>query len=106
MEFKMLKISARILIILFVTALLAGGMYALVQFSGATAAAAGPDPRLDGEQRLPPPEGFRERDGERGGEGDFSLGRGLAGVLGTLLKIGVVTLLVLGAQKLLNKTPA
>jgi hypothetical protein len=107
-ELKMFKTTGQILIILLVAALVAGGLYALVQSSGVNSSAVTPDLRFENQltgQRQPPPEGFRERGGDHDGEGEFSLGRGLAGVLGTLLKIGVVTLLVLLVQKMLARSP-
>jgi len=103
----MFKIIGRILIILLVIGLVTGGLYALIQSSSANSSTAAPDPRFENQptgQRQAPPGGFRER-GDHGGEGEFSLGRGLGGVFGTLLKIGVVTLLVLLVQKLLSKSP-
>jgi hypothetical protein len=107
-ELKMFKTIGRILIILLVTALVAGGLYALVQSSGANSSATAPEPRFSNQptgQRQSPPEGFRERGGDHGGESEFSLGRGLAGMLGTFLKMSVVTLLVLLVQKMLTKSP-
>lgn len=104
----MLKILLRTLVILLVTLLVAGGLYLLVENGNASSAAFGPEPQFDNRtttgERQSPPDGFSGR-GEHGGEGEFSLGRGLGGMFGTLLKMGVITLLVLLAQKLLTKTP-
>jgi hypothetical protein len=104
-ELKMFKTIGRILIILLVTALVAGGLYALVQSSGVNSSAVTPDLRFENQptQRQPPLEGFRERGGDQGGEGEFSLGRGLGGTLVTLLKICAVAFIVILVQKVLAK---
>lgn len=100
----MFKIIGRILVILLVTALVAGGLYALVQSgsSTSTAFASARQFQSSGANGTLVP---REQFGERGGEGRFSLGRGLAGTLVTLLEIGVIALIVIQVQKVLAKPP-
>lgn len=104
----MLKVTARILIILLIIALLGGGIYALVQnsslgasfgrgdfgnraFSGQALAVARTG-TLSGQTFSP---------NREGGEGrfTFSLSRGLAGVLGNTLAIGLITLTVVLVRK-------
>ncbi len=103
----MLKILGRLSVIILVTVLLAAGLYALVQATSQNSSALAPETRIEGQttgERPAPPEGFDREGGERG-EGEFSLTRGLGGIAVTLVKFGVVTMLVLALQKLLSKTP-
>lgn len=99
----MLKTLGRILMIILVTGVLAGGIYLLVERTSLNSSAFSPEARFEGQAtgaRPAPPEGFdREH-----GEGEFSLTRGLGEVVVTLVKFGVVTMLVLALQKLLSKT--
>ncbi len=109
----MLKVTFRILLILLVIALLGGALYALVQntslgasfgrgdfgnrtFTVQTPAASG---TITGQSFSP------NRSGE-GGEGrfSFSLGRGLAGVLGNSIAIAGITLVVVLVRR--QKMPA
>jgi hypothetical protein len=105
----MFKIISRILVILLVAAIVSGGLYALVQSGSAGSTETfPPDRQFEGrtfdrnpDGTITPPDRFREHESES----EFSIGHGLAGMLGTLLKIGVVTLLVLLVQKMLAKSP-
>jgi hypothetical protein len=101
----MLKILGRLSVIILVTVLLAAGLYALVQVTSQSSSALAPGTQIEGQTtgtRPAPPEGFDREGGEKG---EFSLTRGLGGVAVTLVKFGVVTMLVLALQKLLSKTP-
>lgn len=101
----MFKIIFRILVILLVAALVSGGLYALVQYSGASNIAERPERQFENQnsgQAGSQPNQFREHGGEHNA---FSLGRGLFGVLGSLLKMGVIVFIVLQVQKLLAKKP-
>jgi len=97
----MIRTAGKILVILLVTALVAAGIYALVQAGSANSAAQGR--QFDGRNTggLARPEGFR--DGDRGREGGATAGRGLGGLLVTLLQIGAITFIVVQVQKLLTK---
>jgi hypothetical protein len=100
----MFKIIGRILVILLVAALVAGGLYAFVQNGSTSNTAFTPDRQFASRNTTgtsAPPDRFRERESE----GEFSLGRGLGGMLVTLLKIGVIAVIVLLAQKALAKNP-
>jgi hypothetical protein len=100
----MFKIIGRILVILLVAVIVAGGLYALVQNGSASSTTLAPDRQFTSRNTngvSAPPDGSREHESE----GEFSLGRGLGGVLGTLLKMGIVTLLVFLVQKMLAKSP-
>lgn len=97
----MFKIIGRILIILLVTAIVAGGIYLLVQNGSSNSTAFTPNNQFGGRTfdrnpsgNLAPPAGFRER----GHDGEFSIGHGIGGLFGTLLKIGVIVALVLLVQ--------
>jgi hypothetical protein len=97
----MIRTIGKILVILLVTALVAGVLYAVVQSGNVSGAA--DRPRLEGStgNNLPTrPEGFREHDGET----EASLGRGLGGLLVSLLQIGAITFIVLQIQKALAKS--
>jgi hypothetical protein len=98
----MLKTIARILIILLVAALVAGGLYALIQNTGANtpgfterSRSFAPQTGASGSQQ---PGGFREHDRE----GGASLGRGLGGILISLLQIGVIVFIVVQARNVLS----
>jgi len=100
----MLKTIARILVILLVAALVAGGLYALVQNTGASnpgfAArnrSFAPQTGANGAQQAG---GFRERDRE----GGASLGRGLGGILISLLQIGVIAFIVVQVRNVLSRS--
>ena len=105
----MLKLIGKILVILLVCGILTGGIYLLVQNSAQTNSglfagreshrAASGTPGQNGQNL--PPEGFRER----GGEGNFSLARGMAGVFGKMLQLAVITIIVLLIQGAVTKTP-
>jgi hypothetical protein len=98
----MFKTIGRIMIILLVAAIVAGGLYALVQNGSASSTAFTPDRQFANRNTTgtsAPPEQFREHESE----GGFSLGRGLGGILVTALQIGVITVLVLQAQRVLAK---
>jgi hypothetical protein len=94
-----MKTLLRIIVILLVAGIVAGGIYAL-----------GQNPSLlssgDGERGQPPAmtdmDGQTFQPGERsneGGEHGASLSRGLAGVAGTLVKLTVIIIVVLLLQK-------
>jgi len=98
----MLKILGRILMILLVTVIMAGGLYALLQNSSLTPLASGPNDQIQTSGgNFPPASQFHERDGNS----RFSLGRGLGGILVTLLEIGAITMLIQLAQQTLSKSP-
>jgi hypothetical protein len=92
----MLKTIGKIIVILLVTAILAGGMYFLVQNSATLSRPEGERPALDSTTARP--ERFREHDG---GHNEASLGRGLVGVAGTLLKFSAITAVVLFIKNML-----
>jgi hypothetical protein len=118
----MLKTIGKVLAILLVAGLLAAGIYALVQNSSLASAGGFPG-REFGENRVrpenlnqgaspntpgSPTDGSFASRPERGfrGEhehGEFSLGRGLAGMFGQIIKIAVITGIILLAQKLLSR---
>lgn len=102
----MLKILGRIVVILLVTGLLTGGLYLLVEQTGLGSSDLASETHFEGE-RPARPEGLEGEHAERGGHGEseFSLSRGLGEVAVTLVKFGVVTMLVLALQKLLSKAP-
>lgn len=96
----MIQTIGKILVILLVTALIAGGLYALVQGTGANAAAGGAQfERQNPSGSAGRLEGFREHDGG----GEASMSRGMGGLLVTLLQIGAITFVVLQIQKALTK---
>lgn len=97
----MFKMIGRILIILLVAAIVAGGIYLLVQNGSSNNTAFAPDRQFQGRTfggtsngNFASPDGFRGRDHE----GQFSIGRGIGGLFGTTLKISVIVLLVLLVQ--------
>lgn len=97
----MFRTIGRITMILLVTAIVAGGIYVLVQNSGLNNSGSNPERQIgtqntDGGTR---PEQFRENDRNRGA----SLGRGLGGVLGHIIEIGAITGIVLLVQKTLSQ---
>ena len=93
----MLKTFGRIILILLVAAVVAGGIYTLVQ-SGSSTNSFNPEPQFDRptQNGSAPPADFNERDA-RGG----SIFR-LVGVFGTMLEIGAITLAVLFIQSKLS----
>lgn len=103
-----MKTVLKILVILFVAALVAGGFYLAVENTFSTAAdgrSFSAIPNADGT-RPERPEGMLGR-GEHGGEHSASLASGLAGIFGALIKLTIVAALVLIAEKivrLLGKT--
>ena len=104
----MFRIIGRIILILAVAAIIAGGIYALVQNSSSgTSSDVRPEPQFanQGTTNGSQPQEFREGDRFEGGA---SIGRGLAGVIGSILKISLITLIVLVVRKWLgrgNKLP-
>ena len=98
----MIKTIGRILVILLVTALVAGGLYALVQGSSANSASASVGRQFD-NRTLTAANPGRQGEREHGFGGGASVGRGLGGLLVTLLQIGAITFIVLQVQKLLSK---
>ena len=104
MELEMFKTIARIIVILLVAVIVAGGLYALVQNSSTNRVAFATGRQFQGSGTngtfVP-----REQFGDRGGEGRFSLGRGLAGTFATFLEISVIAFIVIQVQKLLAKSP-
>lgn len=100
----MFKTIGKIIVILLVAALVAGGVYALVQAGSANDTTVSPRDQFKSRETngtFVPPDGFREHDSE----GEFSLGRGLGGLLVTLLKVGVITLIITQLQRVLSKVP-
>ena len=99
----MFKIIGRILVILLAAALVAGGLYDLVQNGSTSSTAFAPDRQFVSRNTngtLTPPTQFRDRESE----GGFSLGRGLGGMLVTALQIGVITAIVFQIQKELARS--
>jgi hypothetical protein len=90
----MTQILGRILLILAIAAIIAGGIYMFVQNSGSSTS------NFRSESQFANPgattgsqlQQFREHDRFEGGA---SIGRGFAGVIGNLLEISVITLLVI-----------
>jgi hypothetical protein len=100
----MFKIIGRIIVILLVAALVAGGLYALVQNGSTNSTAVAPSRQFQssGTNGTFAP---REQFGDRGGEDRFSLGRGVGGTLVTFLEISLITFIVIQVQKVLAKSP-
>lgn len=95
-----MKTIFRILAILAVASLVAGGIY----LAGNNTSLA-----LESDGHGGPPsmigadgQSFQPRERPDGGEHEASLGRGLAGVGGTLAKITIITIVVLLVQKAFN----
>jgi hypothetical protein len=105
----MLKMIGQLLTILLITAIAIAGVYALVQNTAATSAftperSKGVRPTFDGVERQE--SAFLERN-EHSGEREASLGRGLAEMVGILLKFSVITAVVLFIRNLfVNRSPA
>jgi len=115
----MIKLIGKILVILLVIGLFTAGIYFLVQNGSSNSSGAFANRGFDGGQLFQnpnaapgangqqlqgrrSPEGFGDRDG-----GGFSLFRGLFGVLGHGLEIGIITFLVLFIRRLLlERKPA
>lgn len=95
----MFQTIGRIVMILLVAAIIAGGLYALVQNSGMNNSGFNPDRQIGTQNTVggTQPQQFRENDRNR----SASLGRGLGGVLGHMIEIGVITGIVLLVQKTL-----
>ena len=104
MELEMFKTIARIIVILLIATIVAGGLYALVQHGSTNCTAVAPSRQFQssGTNGTFVP---REQFGDRGGEGRFSLGRGLVGTLVTFLEISVIAFFVIQVQKILAKSP-
>jgi hypothetical protein len=105
----MFKVIGRILTILLVAVIVAGGLYFLVQNGSSNSTAFAPDRQFQVRTinrtlggTFAPPDGFREHDSE----GNFSFGRGMFEMVGTLLKIGVVALVVIAVQNGLSALSA
>lgn len=95
-----MKTIFKILAILVVASIVAGGIYLAVNNTSIAS---------ESEGRREPPammsadgQSFQPRERPDGGEHEASLGRGLAGVGGTLVKITVITIIVLLMQKAFN----
>jgi hypothetical protein len=116
----MFKIIGRIIVIVLVSSLIAGGLYLIVQRNpsalGIGDRQAGFEGRLDrnfehlnngsplsqpSSRSATQPKHFR--DGDRDFGGGTSLGRGLLGIIRNLLVFSVITLLVVGIQKLFSR---
>lgn len=95
----MFQTIGRITMILLVAAIVAGGIYAIVQKSGINNSGSSPDNQIGAQNSAggSQPEQFREHDGNR----EASLGRGLGGMLGHMIEIGIITGIVLLIQKAL-----
>jgi hypothetical protein len=102
-----MKTIFRILVILAVAALLSGGMYLFVQNLPGSAnfsAERGNRPQFvqpPANGQAPQPN-FRP-DGDFGRQRNASLGRGLVQIVGTLIKLAVIVLLLLLAQRVLGE---
>jgi hypothetical protein len=97
-----MKTILRIIVILLIAGIVSGGIYALVQNTILTSS-------MEAEHGQPP--AMTDADGqtfqplersEGGDEHVASLSRGLAGVVGTLVKLTVITIIVLLLQKGFN----
>ncbi len=88
----MLKTIVRFLVILLVAVALGVGIYYLIQPSGTAS--------------LNNFGGFRDFGGERGfREGGFSLIGGLAGIMGNLILVAIITFIIVAVQKLFSRSP-
>lgn len=110
-----MKTIGRLLILILVIGIVTAGLYFLVE--NGSSSTAGFDPRFEGGfdgrdggglppgvvQGNRPPRGRFEGDHEGGERGALSLGRGLVGIFGNLIQIGVITFLVVGLQRLLAR---
>ena len=98
------QVLGKIVLILLVAGVVIGAAYAAVQSGTLSISGPGgegrPRPERQFAENERPASGFGDRDFEAREHGEFSLGRGMFGVVGSLVKITVVTLLVLGIQKL------
>ncbi len=95
----MIKVTIRIIVILLVAAIVSAGLYALVQ-NGASSARFRPERQFNpsgANNAQVRPEGFRGEGRDFGGSA--SIGRGLAGIIVTLLQISAITFIVVQFQK-------
>ncbi len=106
----MLKTVGRIFIILLVSVLIAFGVYTIVQRNPTALRPGNQRGNFDARIRnngspinqLSPGAGsqpVRFQGRERGFEGGVSIGRGLAGIAGNLILFSIITLIVIGIQK-------
>ncbi len=103
-----LHVIGQVVLVLLAAAVVIGALYLAVQNNVITAPVRGGErERFEPggfEDRPAPPEGFEMRpDFDEHGRGGASLGRGMAGVLGTLFKLTLITLLVLGVKALVSR---
>ena len=114
----MLKIIGRILVILLVSGLIAGGIYLIVQYDPAALGLANQRAGFEGQIRnnftginnngTASPlaasgtggQPTRFRGGERDFEGRISISRGLLGIAGNLILFSAITLLVVAVQRI------
>lgn len=98
-----MKTLLQILVILLVTAIVAGGVFALVEndtlVSSVDAGRGQPPATLNADGTSAQPMGH----GEGGGEHGASFTRGMSGLLVTLGKLGAVTVIVLLFQSLITQ---
>ncbi len=113
-----MKTIGRLFILILVIGIVTAGLY--FQVENGSSSTTGFDPRFEGgfEGRegggLPPgvvqgnrpPRGRFEGEHEGRERGTFSFGRGLVGIIGNLIQIGVITFLVVGLQRLLARKGA
>jgi len=97
----MIQTIGKILVILLVIALIAGGIFGLVQDSSQNSAASAEQSfsRQNTNGSRARPEGFGGHDRQN----SASLGRRMGGLLVTLLQIGAITFIVLQVQKVLAR---
>lgn len=93
-----MKTVLKIIVILFVATLVAGGFYLVVEntSSAATEGRSFPSMTNSDETRPERPAGMPERDG---GEHSASLVGGLAGIFGTLIKLTIIIAIALIIEK-------
>lgn len=93
-----MKTILKIIVILFVAALVAGGFYLVVENTSSTATEGGSFPSMTNADETRPerPAAIPDRDG---GEHGASLAGGLAGVIGALVKLTVIIAITLIVEK-------
>ncbi len=99
-----MKTILKIIVLLFIAALVAGGFYMVVENTSSTAATDGRSfPPMDNSDGTRPerPEGMLERGGHDNEHGASFLG-GLAGVIGALIKLTIVIAIALVVEKGIN----
>jgi len=99
---NILKTIGKIIIILVVAAFVAGGLYLVVQNGSTNSATAFNNQQFQTSGSTSQPQ-FRPEGGDFDGghAGNFNLAQGLAGMIGSLMKIVILVTLVLFVQNLI-----